>query len=166
MDEMIPPTSDFSLRQAQNQEDIEAAHTLFEEYAASLGISLCFQNFDEELANLPGDYAPPSGRLLLAYVDEELAGCIALRKLSNEICEMKRLYIRTEFRGKGLGRKMVEAILREAKEIGYSRMRLDTLPGRMDEAINLYRSIGFKGITPYYNNPSPDTLYMELSLIP
>jgi len=162
--EMISQKADLSLTQAHDQVEIGAARKLFEEYQNGLGISLCFQNFDKELANLPGDYAPPSGRLLLARVDGTLAGCIALRKLSDEICEMKRLYIRPDFRGKGLGKRIVEAMLREAKDIGYARMRLDTLPGRMDEAISLYRAIGFKEIPPYYNNPSPETLYMELSL--
>ena len=153
-----------SLAQAETPADIDLAHTLFQEYAAGLGISLCFQNFDQELANLPGDYAPPSGRLLIARVGGEVAGCIALRKLNHDICEMKRLYLRPKFRGKGLGGKLVGAILSEAKQIGYSRMRLDTLPGRMDKAIDLYRSIGFKEIAPYYDNPSADVLYMELAL--
>lgn len=156
--------TELSLTQAEAPADIDLAHTLFEEYAAGLGISLCFQNFDQELANLPGDYALPSGRLLIARVGEEVAGCIALRKQGEGVCEMKRLYLRPNFRGKGFGGKMVETILAEAKQIGYSRMRLDTLPGRMDKAISLYRSIGFKEIAPYYDNPAADVLYMELVL--
>lgn len=156
--------TELSFAQAETPADIDLAHTLFQEYAAGLGISLCFQNFDQELANLPGDYAPPSGRLLLARVGGEVAGCIALRKLDDDICEMKRLYLRPKFRGKGHGKKLVGAILTEAKQSGYSRMRLDTLPGRMEKAIDLYRSIGFKEIGPYYDNPSPDVLYMELAL--
>ena len=155
---------EFSLTQAETREDIATARGLFEEYQAGLGISLCFQNFDHELATLPGDYAPPSGRLLIARDGDEVAGCIALRKITDEICEMKRLYLRPEYRGKGLGRVLVDAILSEAREIGYRRMRLDTLPGRMDQAISLYRSIGFKEVAPYYNNPAPETLYMELTL--
>jgi ribosomal protein S18 acetylase RimI-like enzyme len=157
-------TNDFSLTEAETAGDVNEAHTLFEEYAAGVGISLCFQNFDQELANLPGDYASPSGRLLLARLEGEVAGCIALRKLDDKTCEMKRLYLRPEFRGKGLGAKMVHALLDEAKQIGYSKVRLDTLPGRMDEAIGLYRSIGFKEIPAYYDTPFGDTLYMELDL--
>ena len=156
--------TELSLAQAEAPADIDLAHTLFEEYAAGLGISLCFQNFDQELANLPGDYAPPSGRLLLAHVGGEVAGCIALRRQGEGICEMKRLYLRPNFRRKGFGGLMVEAILAEAKQIGYSSMRLDTLPGRMDKAISLYRSLGFKEIPPYYDNPAADVLYMELVL--
>jgi putative acetyltransferase len=164
VERLITAKTKLSLAQAEAPADIDLAHTLFEEYAAGLGISLCFQNFDQELANLPGDYAPPSGRLLIARVGGEVAGCLALRKLDESICEMKRLYLRPEFRRKGLGIRMVEAILSEAKQIGYSRMRLDTLPGRMDKAISLYRSIGFKEIPPYYDNPAANVLYMELVL--
>ena len=150
--------------QANTQEDIENARALFEEYAAGLGISLCFQNFDRELANLPGDYAPPDGRLLLATEDDQLAGCIALRKLGPGVCEMKRLFLRPAYRGKGLGRVLVESIIDEARKLGYTHMRLDTLPGRMDQAIALYQSIGFVEIEPYYNNPVPDAKFMQLEL--
>ena len=152
------------LTQAVEESQIQDARKLFEEYAAGLGISLCFQNFDRELAALPGDYAPPEGRLLLAEIEGEIAGCIALRRLGPGICEMKRLFIRPEFRGKKLGQLMVQAIIAEARAIGYERMRLDTLPGLMDQAINLYRKMGFREVEPYYNNPSPSTLYMELDL--
>ncbi len=150
--------------QANTHDDIENARSLFEEYAAGLGISLCFQNFDRELANLPGDYAPPDGRLLLATEDDQLAGCIALRKLGDGSCEMKRLFIRPAYRGKGLGRVLVAAIIDEARQLGYTRMRLDTIPGRMDQAIALYRSIGFVEIEPYYENPIQDAKYMQLEL--
>jgi ribosomal protein S18 acetylase RimI-like enzyme len=150
--------------QANTQEDIDQARALFLEYAAGLGISLCFQNFDRELANLPGDYAPPEGRLLLATEDDQLAGCIALRKLSDGVCEMKRLFIRPAYRGKGLGRVLVNALIDEARQLGYTRMRLDTLVGRMDQAIALYRSIGFVEIEPYYENPIEDAKYMQLEL--
>jgi len=156
--------NEFSLTQAKSSADIDEARALFKQYEASLGISLCFQSFDQELASLPGDYAPPLGRLLLARVGSDVAGCIALRKLNDSVCEMKRLYLRPSFRGKGLGGKMVDAILNEAKLIGYAKMRLDTIPGKMDEAIKLYRSIGFKEIPAYYDTPFGDTLYMELNL--
>ena len=154
-----------NLIQAETSEQIEQARELFKEYEASLGINLCFQNFEEELANLPGDYVPPSGRLLLAVAGKTVAGCIALRKIGEGVCEMKRLFVRSDFRGKGLGRQLVETIVRAAKEIGYERMRLDTLPGKMDEAIALYRSLGFKEIEPYYGNPVPGAKFMELELV-
>jgi GNAT superfamily N-acetyltransferase len=153
------------LIQAASHDDVQKARELFEEYASSLEISLCFQNFDKELAGLPGDYSPPSGRLLLAFSQEQLVGCIALRKIDARTCEMKRLFLRSQFRGKGLGRVLVEAIIEEARTIGYERMRLDTLPGRMEAAIALYRSIGFQEIAPYYNNPVEDAKFMELQLI-
>lgn len=152
------------LIQATSDEEILQARQLFEEYAASLGIDLCFQNFDKELAGLPGAYAPPSGRLLLAKEDDLIAGCIALRKIGDGIGEMKRLYVRSEFRGQGLGRLLTEALLREARDIGYSRMRLDTIPGKMDQAIALYGSLGFRDIEPYYNNPVEGAAFMELLL--
>jgi putative acetyltransferase len=163
VERLIKAETQLSVAQAETVSDIEQARSLFKEYEMSLGISLCFQSFDRELANLPGDYAPPFGRLLLAHHDGQLAGCIALRKLTGDVCEMKRLYLRQNFRGKGLGRAMLNALLNEAKRIGYSKIRLDTLPGRMDDAISLYRSIGFKEINAYYNNPV-DALYMELDL--
>ena len=150
--------------QANTQEDIGQARTLFEEYASGLGISLCFQNFDQELKNLPGDYAPPDGRLLLAAENDQLAGCIALRKLEPGVCEMKRLFIRPAYRAKGLGRFLVESVIDEARQLGYTRMRLDTLPGRMDPAIGLYQSIGFLEIDPYYENPVADAKFMQLEL--
>lgn len=151
--------------QANSQQDIEHARTLFEEYQTGLGISLCFQNFDQELKNLPGDYAPPNGRLLLATDEAALAGCIALRKLAPDICEMKRLFVRPTHRGTGLGRTLVESLIIEARQLGYKKMRLDTLPGRMDKAIALYQSIGFVDIDPYYENPVPDARFMELELV-
>jgi ribosomal protein S18 acetylase RimI-like enzyme len=152
------------LFQVLSESDIQHAHKLFEEYAAGLGFSLCFQNFDQELASLPGDYAAPGGRLLLAESEGEVAGCVALRKLDDSTCEMKRLFVRPEFRGKRLGKSLIQTIISEARTIGYQRMRLDTIPGKMDDAIALYRNIGFKEVGPYYNNPTPGTLYMELDL--
>ena len=151
--------------QANSQEDIEQARTLFKEYEAGLGISLCFQNFDRELKNLPGDYAPPDGRLLLATDEAGLAGCIALRKVATGVCEMKRLFVRPTYRGAGLGRTLVKSLIDEARKLGYTKMRLDTLPGRMDKAIALYRSVGFVEIDPYYESPIEDTKFMELKLV-
>ncbi len=155
-----------TLIQADSPARIATARELFEEYAAGLGVDLCFQNFTKELAELPGDYAPPKGRLLLAYIDDavEVCGCVALRPLADGACEMKRLYLRPNFRGKGLGRKLAEAIIKEARQIGYSRMRLDTLPGKMNEAIAMYQSFGFKEIPPYYKNPVESAMFMELVL--
>lgn len=152
------------LKQATLPDEIDTVRELFREYEAWLGLSLCFQNFAEELADLPGRYAPPEGRLLLVFDDGEVAGCIALRPIDSSICEMKRLFLRPAFRGKRLGRTMIEHIINEARSIGYHRMRLDTIPGRMDQAIALYRSIGFKEIDPYYETPVGETLFMELVL--
>jgi len=156
--------SNYKFVQAQSPEEIEIARGLFKEYAAALNIDLCFQNFDQEVAGLPGNYAPPSGRLLLAIDGEQVAGCVALRSLGGSDCEMKRLYVRPEFRGKGLGKESVTTLIDAAREIGYRRMLLDTLPGKMDEAIALYRSLGFREIAPYYHNPVPGALFMELWL--
>lgn len=149
---------------AQSSQEVSRARELFEEYAAWIGFSLCFQNFDKELAGLPGDYAPPGGRLLLAAENDETVGCVALRKIGAGVCEMKRLYVRPKFRGKGLGRKLAETIIEAAREIGYHRMRLDTVPGKMDQAIVMYRSLGFKNIEPYYDNPVEGATFMELEL--
>ena len=150
--------------QATTDEHIEAARTLFEEYEAGLGISLCFQNFVEELKNLPGDYAPPDGRLLLATENDQLAGCIALRKLERGVCEMKRLFVRPTHRATGLGRYLAESIIDEARKLGYTHMRLDTIPGKMDKAIALYQSLGFVEIEPYRENPVAGAKFMELKL--
>ncbi len=150
--------------QAGAPEQIEQARELFQEYASSLGFHLCFQSFDKELASLPGDYTPPEGRLLLAEHEGKIAGCVALRKLSDGVCEMKRLYVRPEFRGKALGRALAERVIAEARAIGYSRMCLDTVVGTMDSAIALYRELGFREIPPYRENPIPGAIYMELKL--
>ena len=152
------------LTQATTQSDLDDARTLFKEYEAALGISLCFQNFAEELANLPGEYAQPRGRLLLAREYDQLLGCIALRPVGPTTCEMKRLFVRPEHRDRRLGRVLVEAIIEEARKIGYTHMRLDTMPGKMDRAIALYRSIGFVEIRPYYDTPVDTTTFMELDL--
>lgn len=149
---------------ASSSAQIAQARELFLEYAASLGFSLCFQNFEAELAGLPGDYAPPEGRLLLMEWEGQLAGCGALHKLEPDICEMKRLYLRPQFRGKGLGRTMAERLIADAREIDYQRMRLDTVGPVMKDAVAMYRRLGFKEIAPYRENPMAGTLYMELEL--
>jgi GNAT superfamily N-acetyltransferase len=149
---------------AQSPELIEQARELFREYEAWIEVDLCFQSFEQELAALPGKYAPPDGRLLLAYQDGRLAGCVALRKIEDGVCEMKRLFVRPAFHGKGLGRKLIESILSEARDLGYQHMRLDTLPPRMNKAIALYRRLGFREIEPYYDNPVEGALFMELDL--
>ncbi len=149
---------------AQSAEDITQARELFKEYEAWLEVDLCFQSFEKELAELPGKYAPPNGRLLLAIDNGKVAGCAALRKIGDGVCEIKRLFLRPGFRGRGLGRMLAGAIIREAKQIGYERMRLDTLPPKMNDAIALYRSLGFKQIESYYDNPVPGAKFMELDL--
>jgi len=153
-----------TLTQAESSTQITQARELFLEYAQSLGFSLCFQNFDKELAALPGDYAPPEGRLLLAEFEGQLAACVALHKLEPGICEMKRLYLRPRFRGKGLGRALADRIIAEARQIGYQRMRLDTVEPVMKDAVAMYRKLGFKEIAPYCPNPIAGALYMELEL--
>jgi len=154
------------LVQASSPAEIAWARTLFQEYAASLGFNLCFQNFERELAELPGGYAPPEGRLLLARVaDKDLvAGCAALHRLEAGVCEMKRLYVRPEFRCKRIGRALAEAIISAAREIGYQRMRLDTVPAVMAAAVAMYRELGFREVPPYTVNPVPGAIFMELEL--
>jgi carbonic anhydrase len=150
--------------QAQTPAQVSQARKLFTEYADWLGLNLCFQNFERELAELPGAYAPPEGRLLLAMHEGRVAGCIGLRNLGDETCEMKRLYVRPEFRGLGFGRALAMKIIEEARFLDYARMRLDTLPSQMSEAIKMYRALGFREIEPYYHNPVEGALFMELSL--
>ena len=153
------------IREAVSSADVATARALFEEYQKSLGFSLCFQNFDEELAGLPGAYAPPDGRLLLAFAGDEPAGCIALRNIGEEICEMKRLWVRPAFRGTGLGRRLVDTLMAEARAIGYRAVRLDTLPS-MRAAQALYESLGFRDIPPYNDHPIEGTRFMEAILPP
>ena len=168
-----------SILPADNPARVEMVRDLFNEYAASLSFNLCFQSFEEELARLPGEYAPPSGALLLGLVDDRPAGCVALHRLEGEmagagndpsitsdVCEMKRLFVRPQFRGFGLGKELIDAILRSASAIGYSRMRLDTVPSEMAPAVEIYRRLGFVEIPPYRQNPIPGAKYMELNLQP
>jgi ribosomal protein S18 acetylase RimI-like enzyme len=152
-----------TIRDAHQGEELAATRQLFEEYAASLGISLCFQGFDEELAGLPGAYAPPGGRLLLASRGKESAGCVAFRPLEPGICEMKRLYVRPAFRTGGVGRLLAERVIHEAATAGYHRMRLDSLP-TMEAALQLYRRLGFREIAPYTTNPVEGAVFLELQL--
>jgi putative acetyltransferase len=154
-----------SILQVENPEHLAIARQLIEEYAAWLEFKLCFQGFEDEMRSLPGKYAPPAGRLLLALWDGKPAGVIALRPLDEpRLCEMKWLYVRPEFRGHHIGRLLAEHVIREAAEIGYSRMRLDTVAGKMDSAIAMYRELGFKETDPYYQTPVGRTLFMELAL--
>jgi len=152
------------LAQAESPPQIEQARELFLEYAHSLGFSLCFQNFDQELAGLPGRYASPEGRLLLAEYAGQLAGCIALHRLEDRVCEMKRLYVRPQFRGRGLGGALAERVIADARSLGYSHMRLDTVEPLMQDAIRMYRRLGFREIPPYCCNPIEGAVYMELRL--
>ena len=154
----------FDVRQAESPEEIASIRELFLEYAQSLGFSLCFQSFDKELGGLPGDYAPPDGRLLLAACEDVVAGCVALRKLDQEICEMKRLYLRPQFRGKGLGLILAERVIAEARQVGYKQLRLDTVEPVMKTAVAMYRKLGFREIAPYRSNPIEGAIYMELQL--
>lgn len=153
------------LKIAQTTEEIKLIKELFLEYAAWLDFPLCFQGFDEELATLPGKYALPSGRLYLAYWNRKLAGCIGLRKINGDTCEMKRLYVKPDFRGFGIGKMLVKKIIEEAKREKYARMRLDTIREKMEKAVKIYEDYGFIEIEAYYNNPEPHTLYMELDLM-
>lgn len=143
--------------------DLPVVRRLFTAYVQWLGIDLAFQDFEAELATLPGKYAPPGGRLLLAWRDESPAGCAALRPLEPGVCEMKRLYVVPAFRTHGIGGALVDRLVREAAEIGYRTMRLDTL-AHMTGALRLYRSRGFREIPPYYFNPIPETVYLERTL--
>ena len=152
---------------ARSPEQLDATRTLFGEYAAQLGVDLCFQDFEAELAGLPGDYAEPRGALLLALVDGELAGCCALRPLDDvdygNAAEMKRLYVRKAFRGFGIGRQLAEAILEAAERLGYACVLLDTLDD-MEAARALYEDLGFEDIPPYYHNPLPGAHYLKADL--
>jgi ribosomal protein S18 acetylase RimI-like enzyme len=153
----------WEIRPAVSADEIEMARSLFREYAGGLEVDLCFQNFDEELATLPGRYAPPDGRLLLAWGGAEASGCVALRRFEEAIGEMKRLYVRPAWRGTGLGRALAKAVIAEARLAGYTKLRLDTL-STMTTAQRLYRALGFHEIPAYRDNPVHGTSYMELTL--
>ena len=148
-------------------DQLDATRDIFREYAAGLGVDLCFQSFDAELAGLPGDYAPPRGALILALIENQVAGCVALRPLDNvdypNAAEMKRLYVRKAFRGFGLGRQLVEAVMDAARQAGYDSILLDTLDD-MEAARALYDELGFEDIPPYYHNPIPGAHYLRASL--
>jgi ribosomal protein S18 acetylase RimI-like enzyme len=152
-----------SIRDATSGTDLRHARCLFEEYAASLGHDLGFQNFSEELATLPGRYVRPRGRLLLASWNEDLAGCVAMRPLEPDIGELKRLYVRPDFRSRSIGGMLAERVIREARDAGYTKIRLDTLPS-MAPAITLYRRLGFQAIQPYRDNPVAGAMFLELHL--
>jgi len=165
---MDKPTPEIEILTPATPELLEATRTIFREYAQSLDIDLCFQNFEAELASLPGDYAMPAGALLLAFVDGELAGCGALRALPDadypNACEMKRLYVRRAFRRFGIGRLLAQALMDRACAAGYSVVLLDTLD-EMEVARGLYASLGFEPIPPYYFNPIPGAHYLKAELV-
>ena len=154
-----------TIRQAETEEDVTEVRTIFREYESWLDLDLCFQRFEDELKTLPGKYSPPGGRLFLARVDEQIAGCIALRPLAASYCEMKRLFVRESFRGMRIGKLLIDRLIEEGRDIGYATMRLDTFPSKMGKAVRLYESYGFRKIPAYYNNPTEGVLFMELDLM-
>jgi ribosomal protein S18 acetylase RimI-like enzyme len=151
------------IREADTPDLVRVARTLFEEYAASLGFDLCFQDFATELAQLGDQYGPPSGALLLAFQGDDVAGCVGVRRFAEHVCEMKRLYVRPASRGTGVGRALAVAAIERARQADYRTMRLDTVPA-MTEAIALYRSLGFVEIPPYRDNPVVGAVFIELDL--
>lgn len=155
--------SNISISTADTPERLRDAKLLFLEYERYLGVDLSFQGFDREVQGLPGEYGPPDGAILIAYIGNEAGGCVALRRLEKAICEMKRLYVRPQQRGLGLGRSLAVAVMDRARALGFRRMRLDTL-STLSEAMRLYESLGFRRIDPYYDNPLPDVVYWELDL--
>ena len=157
-------TEPVAIVRAGTVEDLRHIRMLFVEYHKWLGIDLCFQSFKEELESLPGKYAPPAGCLLLGRVEDTVVGGVGMRPMDTGICEMKRLFIRQKWRGQGYGRRLAEAIIKEAREAGYAKMRLDTL-ARLMEALELYGSMGFVEIPPYYHNPHENVVFLELDLV-
>lgn len=160
---MNAPNDQIQFRQATTAEDFAAAKVLIEQYAADLGVDLCFQDFPEEIGNLPAMYGPPGGCLFLASADGKEVGCVAVRKYDADSCEMKRLYVQPRQRGAGIGRRLTEMAIVTAAELGYVRMMLDTLPD-MAGAQTLYASLGFEEISGYYPNPLPGVRYLARSL--
>lgn len=152
------------INHVESAEEIAEAQRIFREYEVWIDLSLCFQNFDAEVANLPGMYSKPDGRLLLATLENNVAGCVGLRKLDDDTGEIKRLYVRPEFRGHGIGKLLIESFIAAAREIGYKKLRLDTFPPKMGKAVKLYEAHGFYPIEPYYHNPHEGTLFMEMIL--
>jgi ribosomal protein S18 acetylase RimI-like enzyme len=152
------------LREARTPEDFAQVGRLFRAYADWLGVDLCFQGFERELAELPGGYAAPAGRLLIAEVGRDVVGCVGLRPLEPGVCEMKRLWVAPGFGGRGIGRALAESVVAAARDIGYERMRLDTIPARMPAAQHLYASLGFREIPAYYHNPLDGVVMLELQL--
>ena len=152
-----------NIKQAQTESEIDEVRRLFREYEDFLGVDLCFQSFEEELEQLPGNYSQPGGELLIALDGARALGCVAVRRLDGQTCEMKRLYVRPEARGAGLGRRLATEIILVARELGYSVMKLDTLE-RLDRAMHLYETLGFRRTTPYYQNPLTGVVYWELRL--
>ncbi len=151
------------IKYAQTPSELEDVSRLFREYEAFLDVDLCFQSFEEELAGLPGKYAPPSGALLTGLIRNKAVGCVAVRRLDDGVCEMKRLFVRPEARRTGGGRQLANEIITVARALGYARMRLDTLD-RLTHAMRLYEYLGFRRIQPYYDNPLPGVVYWELQL--
>ena len=160
---ILPIRIEMEIIHVKTAKHLDETRQLFREYENFLGVDLCFQGFEEELARLPGEYASPKGSLLLAVDGKNTAGCVALRPFNGDVCEMKRLYLRSEYRGVGLGRKLAKKIIEKAERIGYSSMWLDTFEN-LKEAVGLYESLGFKRVNPYYNNPLPGVIYWELQL--
>ncbi len=151
------------IRSAGDEQGLGHARVLLKEYASLLGVDISLQDFARELAELPGEYGPPRGAFLLGFYDGRPAGCVALRPVADGVCEMKRLYVRHPFRGKGMGRRLAKAVVEKARDAGYRRMRLDTLPW-MHEAVALYRRLGFRVIEPYSPNPVEGAVFMEMDL--
>jgi putative acetyltransferase len=156
--------SECALAEAKTPEELAQVRRLFRAYADWLGVDLCFQAFERELAELPGAYAPPAGRLLIARIGNDVVGCVGLRPLEPGVCEMKRLWVEPGLGGHGIGRALAESIVAAGREIGYQRMRLDTIPARMPAAQRLYASLGFREIPPYYHNPLDGVVMLELEL--
>lgn len=157
-------TQEYVIKNAETATEIQAVRRLFREYESYLNVDLCFQDFENELTNLPGVYVPPDGALLIAVQKAHVVGCVAVRRMDDSTCEMKRLYVIPETRGSGLGRQLAEVIIQRARDLGYRRMVLDTLD-RLKEAMGLYESLGFRRTAPYYDNPLPGVVYWELTLM-